>query len=304
MQGPYPGHDRTFRLAFAMRSVRSEPNEPEKSQALWSGWWLVVGLAIGPAVSNGFARFAYGLILPAMRSDLGWQFTEAGWINTANAIGYLIGALAALLLIGRLGPAMLFNGGMVITAAALIGSGLNADFWALSGWRIVAGIGGAPVFIAAGALASTLFRDDPRRNALAIAICLAGGGGVGMLLSGAIIPILLDQWGPSGWPCTWLLLGATSAALMPVCAVAVHHTQRNRVEPPAVSERISLMPVLPALTGYCLSGLSYIIYMTFGSFLVFSDLPDTMTLLGAGIIVASGLVIWWREKKGRRIHAL
>ena len=49
---------------------------------------------------------------------------------------------------------------------------------------------------------------------------------------------------------------------------------------------------------------SYIIYMTFGSFLVFSDLPDAMTILGAAIIVVSGLVIWWREKKGRRIHAL
>ena len=66
--------------------------------------WLLVGaLALAPAVSNGFARFAYGLILPAMRIDLGWNYTQAGWINTANALGYLIGALLALTLISRVG---------------------------------------------------------------------------------------------------------------------------------------------------------------------------------------------------------
>ena len=38
--------------------------------------------------TNGLARFAYGLLLPAMRADLDWNYTQAGWINTANAIGY------------------------------------------------------------------------------------------------------------------------------------------------------------------------------------------------------------------------
>ena len=50
-------------------------------------WLVVAGLSLGPAVSNGLARFAYGLILPAMQADLSWNFTEAGWLNTANAAG-------------------------------------------------------------------------------------------------------------------------------------------------------------------------------------------------------------------------
>ena len=56
-------------------------------------WVVILALAMAPAVSNGFARFAYALILPAMRADLGWTYSMAGWINTANAIGYLLGAL-------------------------------------------------------------------------------------------------------------------------------------------------------------------------------------------------------------------
>ncbi|MFK7755247.1 MAG: DMT family transporter [Sedimentitalea sp.] len=44
---------------------------------------------------------------------------------------------------------------------------------------------------------------------------------------------------------------------------------------------------------------SFMVYLTITSYLVFADLPDRLTLVGAGIIVASGLVIWWRETKGK-----
>lgn len=52
-------------------------------------WMVVAGLSLGPAVSNGLARFAYGLILPAMQADLSWNFTGAGRLNTANVAGHL-----------------------------------------------------------------------------------------------------------------------------------------------------------------------------------------------------------------------
>ncbi|MDL2345566.1 YbfB/YjiJ family MFS transporter [Deinococcus sp. MIMF12] len=35
----------------------------------------MVRLTLGVAVALGFARFAYALILPAIRADLGWTFT-------------------------------------------------------------------------------------------------------------------------------------------------------------------------------------------------------------------------------------
>ncbi|HRD75014.1 MAG TPA: YbfB/YjiJ family MFS transporter, partial [Hyphomicrobiaceae bacterium] len=63
---------------------------------------MAAGLALGMAVVNSFARFAYALVLPAMRSDLGWSYTDAGALNTANAIGYLIGAAAAFRSVRRL----------------------------------------------------------------------------------------------------------------------------------------------------------------------------------------------------------
>ena len=44
---------------------------------------------------------------------------------------------------------------------------------------------------------------------------------------------------------------------------------------------------------------AFILYLTIAGFLVFGTVPDTATLVGAAIIVASGLVIWWRERLKR-----
>lgn len=56
-------------------------------------FWLIGALSLAPAVANSFARFAYALLLPAMRTELGLSYSQAGLLNTANAIGYLVGAL-------------------------------------------------------------------------------------------------------------------------------------------------------------------------------------------------------------------
>ena len=51
--------------------------------------WVVAGLAMAPAVAVGLARFAYALLLPPMRADLGWTYADAGTMSAANAAGYL-----------------------------------------------------------------------------------------------------------------------------------------------------------------------------------------------------------------------
>lgn len=58
------------------------------------------------------------------------------------------------------------------------------------------------------------------------------------------------------------------------------------------AEANALMPY-----SYC-----FIIYLTISSYLVFGDLPDGFTVLGASIIILSGLLIWWRQTlRGVRI---
>jgi len=224
-------------------------------------WMVVMALALGPAVGNGFARFGYGLILPAMQSDLGWSYTAAGWINTANAIGYLAGALLALGCSNYIGPARLFQYGMAVTAAALALSGFTDDFATLIALRVLAGIGGAPVFIAGGAMAATLFASDSSKNALAIALYF-GGAGAGLLLTALLLPPMLEIGGAASWPYTWQALGALSlAALLPAWWGA-----RQISEAPSPSGALVFPPwtrLMPSLAGYFLFAAGYIVYMTF-----------------------------------------
>ena len=56
------------------------------------GMLAAFGLSLAMAASISLARFSYAIILPAMRDDLGWSYTQAGTLNTINAVGYLIGS--------------------------------------------------------------------------------------------------------------------------------------------------------------------------------------------------------------------
>src|SRR5690242_19123766 len=69
---------------------------------------VIAGLAMGLAVGLGLGRFAYALLLPAMRVDLEWSYAQAGAVNTANAAGYLIGALLAAPVASRIGDKRAF----------------------------------------------------------------------------------------------------------------------------------------------------------------------------------------------------
>src|SRR5690625_6078811 len=97
--------------------------------------WALAG---GTAVTVGFARFGYALILPAMQSSLKLNYTQAGWLNTSNALGYLLGAVLTVILVKRLGNHRLFVAGVIVTTKALLLNGLDEDCLLLEYIRVVA----------------------------------------------------------------------------------------------------------------------------------------------------------------------
>ncbi|MGZ5847046.1 MAG: YbfB/YjiJ family MFS transporter, partial [Ramlibacter sp.] len=92
---------------------------------------LALALSLGAAVSLGVTRFAYGLLLPPMRADLQWSYTLAGAMNTANALGYLLGALATPRLLVRFGPSRLVLLGAVLASVFMGLTGFVTDPGAL-----------------------------------------------------------------------------------------------------------------------------------------------------------------------------
>lgn len=225
-------------------------------------WLVLAGLTLGVTVTNGFARFAYGLILPAMKSEMGWSYAQAGWLNTANALGYIVGAILTMMLIRRISPERLFAFGLIATTLALLATGLNATLWWQTFWRILAGIVGAMSFSTAGVLTVGLFQNDPRKNALAIAILFGSGGGLGIVLAGAALPLMLDRFGPGAWPMGWIVVGAISLAFTPLCVWAALQL-RPPLQPRTKAVPLPLRRMVPELAGYAGFGLGYIVYLTF-----------------------------------------
>ena len=264
-----------------------------------SRFFVVAALSLGPAVANSFARFAYALLLLAMRSELGLSYSQAGSLNTANALGYLAGALFSATWVSRLGNRRLFNVGMAVTVAALVGSGLADSLGAQLGLRAVAGAGGAMVFICGAVLASNLFPERPDLSSSAVAVYF-GGAGAGILLSGVGVPWFLAVAGDGAWRSAWLAIGIVSTlfAILGIRAAA-------RIEEPSSGARKNPWSVgaFPAALGsYFLLGAGYIAYMTFVVAWMMSrgasamDVALTWGTLGVATMLAP---IAWRLPRSR-----
>ncbi len=216
-------------------------------------FWRAVALSGGAAVSVGFARFGYALVLPAMRSDLALDYTAAGSLNTANAIGYFAGALLVIALATRVGDRPLFSAGLLLTTLSLLFCGLTRDIVWLLAWRFVSGLGAAGTFICGGVLAGRL-------GSRAVAVYFSGAG-VGMIASGAALPWLFASRGALAWPEAWLLM---ALACVPITAAA--WWAAPRADAGAREKTVREWPwrsCLPVLGAYGLFGMGYISYMTF-----------------------------------------
>ena len=94
-----------------------------------------------------------------MKSSLGWSLTQSGWLNTANAIGYILGSILTLFLIRHVSPSRLFAGGTVATALCLLLTGFNESLVFQTACRTLVGLFGALSFVSGGVLAASLFQD-------------------------------------------------------------------------------------------------------------------------------------------------
>ncbi len=232
---------------------------------------LALALSMGAAVSLGITRFSYGLLLPPMRADLGWSYTLAGAMNTANAAGYLLGALSTPALMRRFGPHRLLVAGALGASLFMAASGFFVSAPALLLQRLLAGLASAWVFVAGGLLAARLGSLQPARAGFLLGLYY-GGTGFGITLSALLVPPVLQAAAghAHGWAWAWWALALASLAATALMALAVRAMPIEQAghAPSATSGRAAGQPPRLrglgwALAGYALFGAGYIGYMTF-----------------------------------------
>lgn len=254
-----------------------------------------LALSLAAAIALGLSRFSYGLLMPPMRADLGWSYFLAGAMNSANALGYFVGALLTPRLMRFVGVWRLLVGGAVLASIFMLLTGLATNNSILFFLRICAGVASAFIFIGGGVLAARLASFHPQRAGFLIGLYY-GGTGIGIMLSALLVPSILDLARANHlqhtWQWPWLALGiacflATALLAWPARTIGASAPSTGK------SQAFRLKPLFFSLSGYFMFGVGYIGYMTFVVALLKAQglQPDLITwfysLLGVAVIVSS-----------------
>lgn len=221
-----------------------------------------LGLSTGAAVALGLSRFAYGLLLPPMRADLGWSYAEAGTLNTGNGAGYIIGALIAAWIAKRFGTARGFIAGFIVSVLILLLSAATTSLPVLVALRTIGGLSTALTFILGAGLAAAICpAKDPRRRSTLVGLYVAGVS-IGLLASGIAVPLILRN-GAQHWPEGWIVMGLIGAACLPFAWRAARSVPAPAGGSMAMLRGDEVRQLAPTFAGYGLFGAGYAGYMTF-----------------------------------------
>ena len=219
---------------------------------------LALAGMVALAVAMGIGRFVYTPILPGMMEELHLTPADAGWIASANYLGYLIGALAAAGNWAHGRERMLMFASLAASAVLAGLMGLNETMAAFLLIRFLAGLASAFVMVF---MASIVFSHLAAAGRSDLQALHFGGVGLGIAGSSALLAVLVTEH--AGWAAGWLWSGAISAVgLLVVALLAGSATTASGVagREPALPKDRSLAKMILA---YGLFGFGYVVTATF-----------------------------------------
>ncbi|MEM8630880.1 MAG: DMT family transporter [Pseudomonadota bacterium] len=264
-------------------------------------WLVVLGI---PALQLAFMRYAVHFALscgvalaerrgfePIPRRHLVLLLFRAFLLVSATVLNFI--ALKYLPL--TVSSAIMFSAPIIVSA---LSAPLLAERVGLARWAaILVGFAGvlivmrpfgaefhwASLMVVYNAIAMALFSIITRQLAGAVR-AQSMQFVMGVFGTLVLLPAAVFTWENPETLRDWILLFALGAAAW------LGHEIFSRAH--SLAEASVLMPF----------SYSFLVYLTITSFLVFGDLPDGATLIGAGLIVVSGLWVWWQEKRRRVVR--
>ncbi len=255
--------------------------------------WVLIGGMLGMMVAMGIGRFAFTPILPLMQRDLGISHSLAGGLASLNYVGYLAGALLCALW-PRVLRSSLVNGGALIGSIAttlLMGVTLVPFWW--GALRLGAGFASAILFVVIAIEVTEALVHSRHSRWSSV---LYGGIGLGIALSGAMVPFL-SRFG--GWSSAWLGMGGLSGILALAGVVVARKRQVAIAVPGAVlSPPGTLVGISRLAVAYFLEGFGYIVSATFLVTMI-AHTPGlarfaSLSWVAVGLAAAPSTIIWPR----------
>jgi predicted MFS family arabinose efflux permease len=157
-------------------------------------WRAALACMVTLAVAMGLGRFAFTPMLPVMLHEGKLDLQEGGLLASLNYLGYFVGALSCAAI--RLEAAVIVRGGLVATAALLIGMGLWDNFTAWGVLRTAAGVVSAWTFVFASGWG---LRRLAETHAPTLQGVIYTGPGIGIVVTG-LLGSMIGRWGSeAGW---------------------------------------------------------------------------------------------------------
>ncbi|MEM7272153.1 MAG: MFS transporter [Actinomycetota bacterium] len=216
-----------------------------------TGLWAVGIVALGAAVAQAFGRFTYGVLLPAVRDELGISNSIAGLLGTINVGAYLTGTLLVAVATSSRRLLDVMRWGLVCSTVGLVLAAVAPGPIVLAIALAATGIGGAAIWIpapvvAAGALA-------PERRSLAVGL-MGSGIGLGIVFSGQLSATVRSTMGDDAWRTVY---GVQASIAVVVLAVTVRWIGHDQDRPVAGRAGVGGFSVLRRMRGWVAITLAY-----------------------------------------------
>lgn len=215
------------------------------------------------AVCYGFARFAFGLFLPAISADFGLSSSLAGIMSAGSFLGFCLAIAIAAWLTERIGPRLVAVTAGVTAAAGMIGiAGASSPAWL----AVAVILAGSSTGLASPALAAAVTAMLPPAKQDATNTFINAGTSAGVALSGPVAALMGAEWrlAYAGFAGASILMVA--ATLKVLSAGAPRPGNRMPFLPPLSSD----LKRLAAVAG--LSGAASTVVWSFGADLLAANL--------------------------------
>ncbi|RPI74474.1 MAG: MFS transporter [Desulfobacteraceae bacterium] len=276
-------------------------------------------------LSHGFGRMSYSVILPPMKEGLTLTYTQVGMIGSGNFFGYLFLAVVGGFLAARFGTRRVIFVSLLVMGISLFLTGLSHSFLFAFFTRLITGIGNAGSYIPMMALPAAWFVAQKRGLAIGVVTL---GTGIGLSITGLVLPYFISLYGGDGWRYAWYLLGVCVFLGAFICYAFLRDNPREKglgmyggEEEQKGGPKITLFSAWKDVINekeiwklgpvYLMYGFSYIIYLTF--FIAYLTKEIGLTPKTAGLVfTVLGIcsifcgVIWGgiSDRIGRRYGAM
>ena len=169
-------------------------------------WRAAIAGLCALLLANGLGRFGYTPLIPALIENGWFSAEQADYLGAINLTGYLLGAITARRATQYVSAPSLIVVAMAIGSITFFACAFKLGFEWYFVWRMLSGVMGGWLMVLT---ASTVLAHPPRNRIGLIGGIIFAGVGIGIVMSGTMVPALVRF----GLREAWLGFGLVGAAL-------------------------------------------------------------------------------------------